>query len=206
MSSPVVSWCCPKWWPAAAATSSTSRHSQACLAVPGQVVYAGTKFAVVGLSSGLSDEFAPHGVEVSWVVMPTFTNTELVAGTHTSAAGGNRWSPRTSRRPWSRCWRGRGRLASVPPWGRFFGTRSARRDAVGEGASLDMADKRWATTRSSWSFDAKARQAYETARTGRTGRRRGSREELAEGRERDGGRVPLDHLDVLEQLLQVGNW
>ncbi len=35
------------------------------LAVPGQVVYAGTKFAVVGLSSGLADEFAPHGVEVS---------------------------------------------------------------------------------------------------------------------------------------------
>ncbi len=31
------------------------------LAVPGQVVYAGTKFAVVGLSSGLSDEFAPAG-------------------------------------------------------------------------------------------------------------------------------------------------
>jgi NADP-dependent 3-hydroxy acid dehydrogenase YdfG len=55
------------------------------LAVPGQVVYAGTKFAVVGLSTGLTDEFAPQGVEVS-CVMPTFTNTELIAGTHTSAA------------------------------------------------------------------------------------------------------------------------
>ena len=55
------------------------------LAVPGQVVYAGSKFAVVGLSSGLSDEFAPQGVEVS-CVMPTFTNTELISGTHTSAA------------------------------------------------------------------------------------------------------------------------
>jgi short-subunit dehydrogenase len=55
------------------------------LAVPGQVVYAGTKFAVVGLSTGLADEFAPQGVEVS-CVMPTFTNTELIAGTHTSAA------------------------------------------------------------------------------------------------------------------------
>jgi short-subunit dehydrogenase len=54
-------------------------------AVPGQVVYAGTKFAVVGLSTALSDEFAPQGVEVS-VVLPTFTNTELIAGTHTSAA------------------------------------------------------------------------------------------------------------------------
>jgi short-subunit dehydrogenase len=55
------------------------------LAVPGQVVYAGTKFAVVGLSSGLADEFAPQGVEVS-CVMPTFTNTELISGTHPSAA------------------------------------------------------------------------------------------------------------------------
>ena len=55
------------------------------LAVPGQVVYAGTKFAVVGLSTGLADEFALQGVQVS-CVMPTFTNTELIAGTHTSAA------------------------------------------------------------------------------------------------------------------------
>ena len=54
-------------------------------AVPGQVVYAGTKFAVVGLSTALADEFAPRGVQVS-VVLPTFTNTELIAGTHTSAA------------------------------------------------------------------------------------------------------------------------
>ncbi|GJF12111.1 short-chain dehydrogenase [Mycolicibacterium cyprinidarum] len=55
------------------------------LAVPGQVVYAGTKFAVVGLTTGLADEFAPQGVEVS-AVLPTFTNTELIAGTHTSSA------------------------------------------------------------------------------------------------------------------------
>lgn len=55
------------------------------LAVPGQALYAGTKFAVVGLSTALADEFAPQGVEVS-CVMPTFTNTELIAGTHTSAA------------------------------------------------------------------------------------------------------------------------
>src|ERR1700757_52233 len=54
-------------------------------AVPGQVVYAGTKFAVVGLSTALADEFFPQGVDVS-VVLPTFTNTELIAGTHTSAA------------------------------------------------------------------------------------------------------------------------
>ncbi len=52
------------------------------LAVPGQALYAGTKFAVVGLSTALSDEFAPQGVEVS-CVMPTFTNTELISGTTT---------------------------------------------------------------------------------------------------------------------------
>ena len=53
--------------------------------VPGQVVYAGTKFAVVGLSTAMADEFAPHGVDVS-VVMPPFTQTELIAGTKTSTA------------------------------------------------------------------------------------------------------------------------
>jgi len=53
--------------------------------VPGQVVYAGTKFAVVGLSTALPDEIAPHGVDVT-VVMPPFTNTQLISGTKTSAA------------------------------------------------------------------------------------------------------------------------
>ncbi|MCB1265654.1 MAG: SDR family oxidoreductase [Mycobacterium sp.] len=52
------------------------------LAVPGQALYAGTKFAVVGLSTALADEFAPQGVQIS-CVMPTFTNTELIAGTAT---------------------------------------------------------------------------------------------------------------------------
>lgn len=52
------------------------------LAVPGQALYAGTKFAVVGLSTALADEFAPQGVQVS-CVMPTFTNTELIAGAQT---------------------------------------------------------------------------------------------------------------------------
>lgn len=55
------------------------------LAVPGQALYAGTKFAVVGLSTALSDEFAPQGVHVS-CVMPTFTNTELIAGTNATGA------------------------------------------------------------------------------------------------------------------------
>ncbi len=55
------------------------------VAVPGQVVYAGTKFAVVGLSTALADEFAPHGVVIT-AVLPTFTNTELISGTSPSAA------------------------------------------------------------------------------------------------------------------------
>lgn len=53
--------------------------------VPGQVVYVGAKFAVVGLSTALADEFAPHGIDVT-VVMPPFTNTELISGTTTTAA------------------------------------------------------------------------------------------------------------------------
>ena len=52
--------------------------------VPGQVVYVGAKFGVVGLSAALADEVAPHGVDVS-VIMPPFTNTELISGT---ASGG----------------------------------------------------------------------------------------------------------------------
>jgi short-subunit dehydrogenase len=53
--------------------------------IPGQVVYAGTKFAVVGLSTALADELAPAGVEVS-VVMPPFTQTELITGTYGTPA------------------------------------------------------------------------------------------------------------------------
>lgn len=55
------------------------------VAVPGQVVYAGTKFAVVGLTSAMADEFASQGVNVT-AVLPTFTNTELISGTVTTAA------------------------------------------------------------------------------------------------------------------------
>jgi NAD(P)-dependent dehydrogenase (short-subunit alcohol dehydrogenase family) len=53
--------------------------------VPGQVVYVGAKYAVVGLSTALADEMAPHGVHVS-VVMPPFTNTELISGTKSGGA------------------------------------------------------------------------------------------------------------------------
>lgn len=48
--------------------------------VPGQVVYVGAKFGVVGLTAALADEVAPYGVDVS-VVMPPFTRTELISGT-----------------------------------------------------------------------------------------------------------------------------
>lgn len=48
--------------------------------VPGQVVYVGAKFGVVGLTAALADEVARHNVNVS-VVMPPFTRTELIAGT-----------------------------------------------------------------------------------------------------------------------------
>ncbi|STZ74206.1 short-chain alcohol dehydrogenase [Mycolicibacterium fortuitum] len=47
--------------------------------VPGEVVYAGTKAAVVALSTAMADEFTTHGVEVS-VVSPPFTATDLIAG------------------------------------------------------------------------------------------------------------------------------
>ena len=55
------------------------------LGVPGQIVYAATKFAVVGLSTAMADEFATQGVTIS-AVLPTFTHTELISGTHTTAA------------------------------------------------------------------------------------------------------------------------
>jgi NAD(P)-dependent dehydrogenase (short-subunit alcohol dehydrogenase family) len=56
------------------------------MAVPGQVVYAATKYGVVGLSVAMADEFASQGVQVS-VVMPPFTQTDLIAGTKSSGVG-----------------------------------------------------------------------------------------------------------------------
>lgn len=53
------------------------------VALPGQALYAGTKFAVVGLSTALADEFAPQGIDVT-VLMPSFTNTALISGTTTT--------------------------------------------------------------------------------------------------------------------------
>lgn len=52
--------------------------------VPGQVVYVGAKFGVVGMTAALADEVARHNVNVS-VVMPPFTRTELISGTKETA-------------------------------------------------------------------------------------------------------------------------
>lgn len=48
--------------------------------VPGGATYCGTKHAVKGFTESLRREYRDSGVQVSQV-MPTFTNTELVAGT-----------------------------------------------------------------------------------------------------------------------------
>ncbi|MDT5140494.1 MAG: hypothetical protein QOG19_3050 [Mycobacterium sp.] len=56
------------------------------MAIPGQIVYAATKYGVVGLSVAMADEFASRGVQVS-VVMPPFTQTDLIAGTKSSGVG-----------------------------------------------------------------------------------------------------------------------
>ncbi|HSV40618.1 MAG TPA: SDR family oxidoreductase [Nocardioidaceae bacterium] len=49
-------------------------------AFPGAAAYCGSKFAVVGFTEAIRLEHLGTGVDVS-VVSPTFTNTELVAGT-----------------------------------------------------------------------------------------------------------------------------
>jgi NAD(P)-dependent dehydrogenase (short-subunit alcohol dehydrogenase family) len=50
------------------------------LAVPGLATYCGTKFAVIGFTEAARQEYLKCGVQLS-TVRPTFTNTELVAGT-----------------------------------------------------------------------------------------------------------------------------
>jgi short-subunit dehydrogenase len=125
------------------------------LAVPGQVVYAGTKFAVVGLSSGLSDEFAAQGVEVS-CVMPTFTNTELITGTHTSALQ-KPVEPEDIAAAVVKVLDKPTTLVSVPPWGRFISAITP---------TLSARARRWMSHKMGndtvfLNFDAEARQNYE---------------------------------------------
>lgn len=51
------------------------------LAVPGGAVYSATKFGVIGFSDGVREEFRNQGVRVT-TVLPTFTKTDLIAGTN----------------------------------------------------------------------------------------------------------------------------
>lgn len=48
--------------------------------IPGSAVYSATKAGVIALSESLNGELAPLGIRVS-AVLPSFTNTELIAGT-----------------------------------------------------------------------------------------------------------------------------
>lgn len=56
------------------------------LAVPGLAVYCATKFAVVGLTATLREEYRDSGVGFS-TVMPAKVTTELAAGTDSAARG-----------------------------------------------------------------------------------------------------------------------
>lgn len=49
------------------------------LAVPDGATYSASKFAVVGFSEAIRQEFAPHGIDVS-LILPTVVQTELAAG------------------------------------------------------------------------------------------------------------------------------
>jgi NAD(P)-dependent dehydrogenase (short-subunit alcohol dehydrogenase family) len=111
--------------------------------VPGQVVYVGAKFGVVGLSAALADEMAPHGVEVS-VVMRTFTNTEPIAGSHTSAAQ-KPIEPEDIAAAVVKCW------TSRPPWCRspLRCDLSARSVRLCRRRPVAGCPTRWATTRCS---------------------------------------------------------
>lgn len=50
------------------------------VAVPGGSIYSASKFGVVGFTDGVREEFHPQGVKVT-AVLPSFTKTELIAGT-----------------------------------------------------------------------------------------------------------------------------
>lgn len=50
------------------------------VSTPGSVLYSGAKHAVVGISDAARQEYAQQGVHVT-VVLPSFTNTELISGT-----------------------------------------------------------------------------------------------------------------------------
>jgi short-subunit dehydrogenase len=125
------------------------------VAVPGQLVYAGTKFAVVGLSTAMADEFAPQGVEVT-VVMPTFTNTELLAGTTPSAAQ-KPVQPEDIAAAIVKALDKPKTHVSVPAPLRFVGALTAMLSPKGR----RWLSKKMGNDRVFLEFDAKARQGYE---------------------------------------------
>jgi NADP-dependent 3-hydroxy acid dehydrogenase YdfG len=125
------------------------------LAVPGQAVYAGTKFAVVGLTTALADEFASAGVEVS-VVMPTFTNTELISGTHPTAAQ-KPVQPADIAAAVVKVLDKPTTTVSVPPWGRFFAAPAAMLAPRGR----RWLNKKMGNDRVFLDFDPAARERYE---------------------------------------------
>jgi len=133
------------------------------LAVPGQALYAGTKFAVVGLSTALSDEFAPRGVDIS-CVMPTFTNTELIAGTNATGAT-KPVQPEDIAAAVVRILDKPKSSVSIPYYGRFMAAAAA---------FLPPRGRRWLSKKSGTDrvfldFDTTARAAYEQRAQSATG-------------------------------------
>jgi NADP-dependent 3-hydroxy acid dehydrogenase YdfG len=125
------------------------------VAVPGQAVYAGTKFAVLGLTTALADEFASHGVDLS-TILPTFTNTELIAGTHTSTAQ-KPIQPEDVAAAVVKVLDHPTTIVSVPRMARFIGELAQTLGPRGR----RWLNKRLGNDRVFLDFDATARQAYE---------------------------------------------
>jgi NADP-dependent 3-hydroxy acid dehydrogenase YdfG len=125
------------------------------VAVPGQVVYAGTKFAVVGLSTALADEYAPHGVAVT-AVLPTFTNTELISGTTPNAAQ-KPVQPADVAAAVVKVLDKPKTQVTVPSWGRTFSILVMLLPARGR----RWLNKKTGTDTVFLNVDAKARRAYE---------------------------------------------
>ena len=133
------------------------------VAVPGQVVYAGTKFAVVGLSTALADEFAPHGVIVT-AVLPTFTNTELISGTTPSAAQ-KPVQPEEIAAAVVKVLDKPKTQVAVPGWARSFSIMAMLLPARGR----RWLNKKMGNDTVFLNLDAKSRQAYETRAQHATG-------------------------------------
>jgi NADP-dependent 3-hydroxy acid dehydrogenase YdfG len=125
------------------------------VAVPGQAVYAGTKFAVVGVSTALADEFADQGVTVT-SVLPTFTDTELISGTTPSAAQ-KPVQPVEVAAAIVRVLDKPKTQVSVPGWGRLIGITAMMLPARGR----RFLNKKMRNDTVFLQLDTQARRAYE---------------------------------------------